>query len=114
MAKNLRALTDSELRYMLDKYSFDVFEDKYIVVKCLSRKTLHEIGKQFALSTPIRKVAISPLAIEMWLEHFRNEVNEIDRKHDNGLISDEQYQEELRKIDKKLNDYERKHRTELL
>lgn len=48
------------------------------------------------------------------LEHFRNEVNEIDRKHDNGLISDEQYQEELRKIDKKLYDYERKHRTELL
>ena len=48
------------------------------------------------------------------LEHFRNEVNEIDRKHDNGRISDEQYQEELRKIDKKLNDYERKHRTELL
>ena len=36
------------------------------------------------------------------LEHFRNEVNEIDRKHDNGLISDEQYQEELRKIDKKF------------
>lgn len=48
------------------------------------------------------------------LEHFRNEVNEIDRKHDSGLISDEQYQEELRKIDKKLYDYERKHRTELL
>lgn len=48
------------------------------------------------------------------LEHFRNVVNEIDRKHDNGLISDEQYQEELRKIDKKLYDYERKHRTELL
>lgn len=48
------------------------------------------------------------------LEHFRNEVNDIDRKHDNGLISDEQYQEELRKIDKKLYDYERKHRTELL
>lgn len=48
------------------------------------------------------------------LAHFRNEVDEIDRKHDNGLISDEQYQEELRKIDKKLYDYERKHRTELL
>lgn len=48
------------------------------------------------------------------LEHFREEVNEIDRKHDNGLINDEQYQEELRKIDKKLYDYERKHRTELL
>ena len=78
MAKNLRALTDSELRYMLDKYSFDVFEDKYIVVKCLSRKTLHEIGKQFALSTPIRKVAISPLAIKMWLEQFRSEYSLIE------------------------------------
>ena len=48
------------------------------------------------------------------LAHFKSEVNEIDRKHDNGIITDEQYQEELRKIDKKLYDYERKHRTEFL
>ena len=78
MAKNLRALTDEELKYINEKYTFEVFKDEYIIVKCQTRKTLHAIGKSFALSTPIRKVAISTTAIDMWLQLFVDKYSLID------------------------------------
>lgn len=78
MAKNLRALTDDELRYMLDRYTFSVFENKYIVTKCVNRETLHQIGKNFSLSTPIRKVAISPLAVDMWINNFKDDFSLVE------------------------------------
>ena len=76
MAKNLKALTKSELDYLTEKYSFDIL-DNYIVVSCkgYDRKVLHDIDKAFSINTPVRKIQISELAIKMWRENFKANYN---------------------------------------
>jgi len=73
MAKNLKALTEEELDYMKDKYSFKLFED-YIVVSCkgYNRTTLHDIHSPFEIRSPIRKIKISTQAIDLWIKKYQN------------------------------------------
>lgn len=76
MAKNLRALSKTELDFLKEKYKFELFGD-FIVTSCagIDRKILHPINKSFAINTPIRKITISELAIKMWIEHFQSNYN---------------------------------------
>lgn len=73
MAKNLKALTEEELDYMKDKYSFKLFEN-YIVVTCkgYNRTTLHEINSPFEIRSPLRKIKISKQAINLWITKYQN------------------------------------------
>ena len=83
MAKNLKALTDEELDYLRETYQFDVMGD-YLVVSCVvngqvyNRKTLHNKNESFNLTTKMRKITITPQAIEMWLEKYKDNYSLIE------------------------------------
>lgn len=73
MSKNLKALTKDELEFLNSKYKFKLM-DNYVVVSCVGfdRKVLHEIDKPFTLTTPIRRITITPKAIKCWIEQFKD------------------------------------------
>ena len=60
MARNVKALNDSELHYIKTKYSFELQGD-YIYVSYIeyNRKVVHPITESFILSTKVRKVTIT-------------------------------------------------------
>lgn len=72
MAKNLRALTNEELEYIVNNYIFTL-QGEYIVVqrKNYGLKTLHPIDKPFSISTKMRRVTISKQAIDLWVTQFK-------------------------------------------
>ena len=77
---NLKALNKEELDYLNDKYTFELLENKYIVVHCkgYNRKVLHELDQSINLNTPIRRILINPETIRLWIENFKAEYSLLD------------------------------------
>ena len=72
VSNNTRALSQAEIEYLNDRYSFELIGDYIITkVKGYDRKVLHDIDKSFVLNTPIRKISISKEAIDLWMNFFR-------------------------------------------
>ena len=68
MTGNVKALSDSELKYLLERYEFELLGD-YVLVKANKRKTLHEKAEGFSLLMPLqehRRMKITAKAIEFW------------------------------------------------
>ena len=106
MAGNLKALTIDELKYFLDRYVITT-AGNYIVVECktLNRKTLHDLDKDFQLSTPVRKINISKQAIDIWVKDYidtyslievQNAINTLIITYQN--VNDSQIKEQLKQL----------------
>lgn len=77
MVGNTKVLSEDELSFLINKYSFgvaNVDNKQYIVVKSnnYDRMVLHDSTKKFTLNTPIKKLSISPEAINLWLTELNN------------------------------------------
>ena len=71
MTGNIKALTNEELKFVVSKYHFSLFED-YIVVTSNNRKTLHDKNNSFSLLLPLerRRIKISTKAIDLWIKKY--------------------------------------------
>lgn len=79
MAKNLRALTDEELEYIVNNYVFELKgQDIMVMKKGYGLKTLHTIDKSFSLKTKLRRVTISKDAIDLWIEKYQSKYSLIE------------------------------------
>ena len=71
MTGNIKALTNDELKFVVSKYQFELFEN-YVVVCTNGRRTLHDKTKGFSLLLPLgrRRVNISTKAIDLWTKKY--------------------------------------------
>lgn len=70
---NLRLLERSEFDSLINKYEFNIHGQYVIVsVKTFNRPTLHDKNKPFAIACSSRKLIITPEAINLWENHFRD------------------------------------------
>lgn len=76
---NIQVLTQDERTYLNNKYDFDVKDDVLIVkVKDYGRVTVHDMNCKFSLNAKVRKITISPEAIQMWHKKFKGKYSLID------------------------------------
>lgn len=70
---NLKLLERNEFEAFINKYEFSI-HDQYIIVsvKTFNRPTLHDKSKSFSISCNNRKLIITPEAINLWENHFRD------------------------------------------
>lgn len=70
---NVKILTDEELEFLESRYYFEI-NDNMILVKIhnYNRATAHSIDKSFALNTKVRKIDITPTAIDIWNNYFKD------------------------------------------
>lgn len=70
MMNNLRLLTDKELEYLNDKYTFalDRFGNVVVGNKYYNRKTVHDATKTFSLNTKVKRISFNPMIISLWKE----------------------------------------------
>lgn len=70
---NLKLLERNEFETFINKYEFSI-HDQYIIVsvKTFNRPTLHDKSKSFSISCNNRKLIITPEAINLWENHFRD------------------------------------------
>ena len=70
---NLKLLERNDLEIFVNKYEFTI-HDQYVIVsvKTFNRPTLHDKNKSFAISCNNRKLIITPEAINLWENHFRD------------------------------------------
>lgn len=68
MMNNIRLLTDAELAYLNDKYTFDIDMFGNVVVgnRHYNRQTIHDANETFSLNTKVRKISFNPKIIELW------------------------------------------------
>lgn len=78
-AGNTKALTSSELDFVLSKYEFELVGD-YVIVKANQRKTLHDKHQDFSLLLPLerKRVKISTRAIDLWERKYIGEYSLIE------------------------------------
>lgn len=71
MPGNIKALTNEELKFIVEKYHFELFEN-YVVVSTNNRKTLHDKSTSFSLLLPLerRRIKITSRAIDLWIEKY--------------------------------------------
>ena len=69
MTGNIKALTDTEMKYVVSRYKFELYND-FIMVIANGRKTLHDRTKGFSLLLPIerRRIKITEKAIDFWIK----------------------------------------------
>lgn len=70
---NIKLLTSEELEAFVKKYKFEV-EGLFIWVEVVNfnRPTVHPKNESFSINCNNRKLTISPEAIELWEEHFKD------------------------------------------
>lgn len=76
LANNCKALSNTELSFINDKYQFWI-DNNDVCVKCKNRAriTRHPKALKFAINVKhIRKITYSPIAIEMF-ENFQKDVS---------------------------------------
>lgn len=71
--KNIRILNNEEIDYLKERYIFelvDAGEDVYVAVKTSTfhRKVLHDAKASFSINTPIKRITITPEAVNYWKE----------------------------------------------
>ena len=70
---NVKILTNDELNFLKGRYAFELNGDTILVkIQNYNRVTAHPANETFALNTKVRKVDITPDAIEIWDKHFKN------------------------------------------
>lgn len=71
MKGNIKALTNDELKFILDKYSFSLTEYGVLVISN-GRKTLHDMDESFSLLLPLerRRIKITKSAIDLWSKKY--------------------------------------------
>lgn len=71
MRGNTKALTDSELKFLVGRYIFELVEN-YVVVNCNNKKTIHPRDEGFSLLLPLqrRRIKITKQAIDLWCENY--------------------------------------------
>ena len=73
MAKNVKALSDEDLAYIVKNYTFELLKNYIVVSKNgYGMKTIHDINKSFFIKIPTRRVNITKHAIELWINKFMN------------------------------------------
>lgn len=79
MTGNIKALTNEEMTFILNKYTFTLFED-YIIVKTNNRKTLHSKDSSFSLLLPLerRRIKITTKAIDLWIKKYLDKYSLIE------------------------------------
>lgn len=79
---NIRPLSKDELAFFLNRYSIEL-KEPYIIVTARTdkngvRRTIHDMNKQFALSTSFRRITITKMAIEQWVNNFMDKYSLIE------------------------------------
>lgn len=70
---NLKVMTKEEIDQLNARYEFEVEADKiFVKVKGYNRTTVHPRGVQFSLNSKVRKLAIEPEAVDMWVSSFKD------------------------------------------
>ena len=83
MIYSYKVLSDEELDYLIDRYSFGtavVDQNTYIVVKCkdYNRMVLHDATRKFTINSPIKRLTISKEAISLWLNNYKDKYSLIE------------------------------------
>lgn len=69
---NIKILTDDEIKFLNSRYAFEVTDDAILVkIQNYNRVTAHPKNETFALNTKVRKIDITPEAIDAWDTHFK-------------------------------------------
>lgn len=68
MMNNIKLLTDEELAYLNDKYTFDLdlFGNVVVGNRHYNRQTVHDANETFSLNTKVKKISFNPKIIELW------------------------------------------------
>ncbi len=68
--KNIKILSKEELDYLVEKYSFRMLNPTVLGVKTSScaRENIHSILESFTINTPIKRITITPMAINYWIK----------------------------------------------
>lgn len=67
MGPNIKLLSNEQRVKLSQIYNFELKDDTIIVTtKNYSRKTAHSCNESFSINSPIRKITITPDAIQMW------------------------------------------------
>lgn len=70
---NFKLITNEEIEYLNEKYSFDISGNKILVTPTgFNRVTAYDIDSAFRLNTKVRTVTISPEAIRYWIDKYQN------------------------------------------
>lgn len=79
MSNNIKLLSNDELIAFNEKYIFEV-NNEFIFVKCnnFSRYTIHRLNESFHLIVNGRKITITPTAINLWNESFKEKYSLFD------------------------------------
>ena len=76
---NVKAISDSEMQYLKTRYSFQIDGSQiFVQINGYNRVTAHPVDKAFSLNTKVRKVDITPLAIKLWSESFKDKYSLFD------------------------------------
>lgn len=69
---NIRVMTEEELKFLKNKYSFEIKDDLILVTsKNFNRITPHKVDENFTVNAQIRKVKIDASSVKLWNEYFK-------------------------------------------
>lgn len=79
MKGNIKALTNDELKFIMDRYDFQSTEFGVLVVTN-GRRTLHDFDKSFSLLLPLerRRIKITKKAMDLWNEKYLDKYSLIE------------------------------------
>ena len=70
---NVKLLTFEERQYLNSKYDFEIIDDDiYVKIRNYARQTKHSIHDSFFLTTKVRRITITPIAMKMWNDKFKD------------------------------------------
>lgn len=70
---NVRLLTKTEREFFKKNYSFQLKDDVLLVkFKSYGRIVAHPINKRFSILSDVRKITISPEAMQLWIDKFKD------------------------------------------
>lgn len=72
--RNIKPLTSDEIKFLNEKYSFEILKNKIMVKpNGFNRTTVYEIDEGFRLNTKVRTVFIQPEAIKFWINDLKKD-----------------------------------------
>lgn len=70
---NAKVISESEMTYLNSRYIFTIDGSQILVkIQNYDRVTAHLMSKGFSLNTKVRKIDITPEAIKLWNESFKD------------------------------------------
>lgn len=101
---NAKILTEDELTYLKSRYAFEINDDVILVkIQNYNRVTAHPLSSSFSLNTKVRKIDITPEAVQMWDKHFKKKWSLFDVQNAMNILVMTYQVPEVEEIDDQLH-----------